>query len=163
MCSLPAAVAAIGDAARNVPTMPRLCLAPGFAYAPIGRRFGIPCKYPSRHSGLDPESWAALCGVLHCTAASLLSFRANAPQGPVSAHGVTAQTRRLYHRAPLHCRPHLHGVIPGLTRNPGRPCVGYCVALPPSLLSIRTNAPQGPVSAHGVTAQTRRLCCECPA
>ena len=53
----------------------------------------------------EPESWAALCGVLRCTAASLLSIPANASQGPVSAHGVTAQTRRLCHRAPLHCRP----------------------------------------------------------
>ena len=36
----------IGDAVRNVSTMPPLALAPGFAYAPIGRRFGNSCKPP---------------------------------------------------------------------------------------------------------------------
>ena len=39
----------------------------------------------------EPESWAALCGVLRCTAASLLSIPANASQDPVSEHGVTGR------------------------------------------------------------------------
>ena len=86
--------------------------------------------HPSRHSGLDPESWAAC--VWYCAA-------------PVSSlsetlHATSLPSAPLYHRAPLHshrtptmsfaCAPiglrfghpckHTPLVIPGLTRNLGR-------------------------------------------
>ena len=123
-----------------------------FACAPIGRRFGHPCKHstvsfrpPSRNPGrhhawyciaLSPETLHATslqCPRLCLASGSLTrqsgcgsAFRASTPPchsrlragilgglmrsialhcRPVSAHGVTAQTRRLCHRAPLHCRP----------------------------------------------------------
>ena len=98
----------------------------------------------------EPESWAALCGVLRCTAASLLSIPANASQGPVSEHGVTAQTRRLCHRTPLHCRPLCHsglraGILGGFMRGI---VLRYRLAI-----VILALAPQGLVSEHGVTGR----------
>ena len=47
--------------------------------------------------------------------------------------------------------PHPHGVIPGLTRNPGLPCAGYCATASP--VPILALAPQDPVSEHGVTGR----------
>ena len=70
---------------------------------PVQARLRSPC---TNCPASEPESWAALCGVLRCTAASLLSIPANASQGPVSEHGVTALCAvcaiALHF---LHCRP----------------------------------------------------------
>ena len=101
----------------------------------------------------EPESWAALCGVLRCTAASLLSIPANASQGPVSEHGVTAQTRRLCHRAPLHCcpaPPRCHsglraGILGGLMRSIALHCRLHCHSI---LFTMSFPPPSGnPVGA----------------
>ena len=86
--------------------------------------------HPSRHSGLDPESWAA-CAWYCAVPVSSLSE---------TLHATSLPSAPLYHRAPLHshrtptmsfaCAPiglrfghpckHTPLVIPGLTRNLGR-------------------------------------------
>ena len=121
MYPFPTAVAAIGDAARNVPTMPRLHLASGSFTRQLG---GGSATYASTVALIflvipasEPESWAAFCVVLRCAITSLLSIRANASQGPVSAHGVTAQTRRLCCDAPAKNNPPRRECFPA-----GRAC-----------------------------------------
>ena len=133
-----ASVIAIGDAARNVPTIraavpSRPFAQPSHPHHVIRLRANWAAvrpsvqAHPSRHSGLDPESWAACawyCAVpvsslsetLHAT--SLPSAPA-ASQGPVSVHGVTAHCAAVPSRS-LHSRlffPPLSFRPP--SRNPG--------------------------------------------
>ena len=103
----------------------------------------------SRHSGLDPESWVALCAVLRCAIASLVSIPPNASQGPrVRARGDGA-LRRCASALPLHSRPHSHHVIPASERESW---VALCVVLRCAIaspVSILAFASQGPASSAG--------------
>ena len=84
-----------GDAARNVSTMPPPAPRFWFAYAPIGRRFGIPCKHllpsfrpPSGNLGRPYAGyWATLIAIP-------VSILAIASQDAGSVAGMTAQRGR---------------------------------------------------------------------
>ena len=152
----------------------------------LGGGSAFRASIPSRHSGLDPESWVALCAVLRCTIASPVSIPVNAPQGPVSAHGMTALLRRCAIALPLHCRAFFSPVIrlranwaavrqpvQARLRSPCTNCpasereswVALCVVLRCAIaspVSILAFASQGPVSAHGMTALLRRCAIALP-
>ena len=74
MYPFPTAVAAAGDAARNVPTMPRLHLASGSLTRQLGGGSAIRASTVALIflviPASEPESWAAFCVVLRCAIAS---------------------------------------------------------------------------------------------
>ena len=62
-----------------------------FACAPIGLRFGHPCKFLLVIPASEPESWAALCWGIALRYRLAIVILALAPQDPVSEHGVTGR------------------------------------------------------------------------
>ena len=123
----------IGDAVRNVSTMPPLALAPGFAYAPIGRRFGNSCKPPPPcHSRLR----AGILGGLVRGIALPPRLLSSLPTPP----RVPGQARNDGANAPFvpfcTAAPQPHGVMPHLMRHPasaalcvrGRGCAAVALA-----------------------------------
>ena len=170
-----------GDAARNVSTMPPPAPRFWFAYAPIGRRFGIPCKHllPSFRppSGNPGRPYAGYWATLIAIPVSILAI---ASQDAGSVAGMTAQRGRgrkeragkgvapfciaprtstlsfacapIGRRFGIPCKHLLPSFRPP-SRNPGRPLCGVLRCTAASLLSIPANASQDPVSEHGVTGR----------
>ena len=100
---------------------------PGFAYAPIGLRFGNPCKHGCAHLAPIVHIKCGMTVLSHrCTIVCAIVIPANASQGAGSAAGMTVLshrlccrhhgrscTQRLYHVLSIACRTAVRAVCRG--------------------------------------------------
>ena len=116
----------------------------------LGGGSAFRASIPSRHSGLDPESWVALCAVLRCTIASPVSIPRQCPPGSRVGARDDGAVAPVCHRTPSALPPILSSpVIPASERESW---VALCVVLRCAIaspVSIPANASQGPASSAG--------------